>query len=225
MRKRQTAPPARDLPQAASSAAEATDPERWVDEHGDYLYSYAVFRLRDSAKSQDAVQETFLAALKSGRTFAGRSAERGWLLGILKHKISDAFREASRESSFSDMNFYEEEENAPFATGGLRKDAWIHSLGPSHWPAYPGQDLDREEFWKAFRACAARLPRRIREAFLMREVDEAETGAICETLNIRENNLWVMLHRARMALRRCLELNWFKPARLPGSKGKSTVTK
>ena len=75
-----------------------SDPERWVELYGDYLFRYAVLRLRDASKAEDAVQETFLAALKGGKTFAGLSAEKSWLVGILKNKISDHFRKASREN-------------------------------------------------------------------------------------------------------------------------------
>ena len=207
------------------SVPAVTDPDRWVDEHGDYLFSYALFRLRDPVKSQDAVQETFLAALKSGRTFAGRSAERGWLLGILKHKTHDSFRKSSRETSFTDLGFYEDEESGRFVMRGLRSGAWIHNLAPRNWPAHPGEDLDREEFWSVFRSCTAKLPRAICQAFLMRELDGAETANICATLNIKENNLWVMLHRARMALRHCLEKNWFAPAAKPATTVKSETPK
>ena len=69
-----------------------SDPERWVEEHGDYLFKFALVRLRDPAKAEDMVQETFLAALKGGQSFAGRSAEKSWLAGILKHKILDHYR-------------------------------------------------------------------------------------------------------------------------------------
>ena len=76
-----------------------SDPERWVELHGDYLFKYAMMRLRDRAQAEDAVQETFLAALKGGKTFAGRSAEKSWLVGILKNKICDYYRRASRETT------------------------------------------------------------------------------------------------------------------------------
>ena len=82
-----------------------SDPERWVEEHGDYLFKYALVRMRDAARAEDLVQETFLAALKGGKQFAGRSAEKTWLIGIMKNKIADYFRKASRETSFSDLTF------------------------------------------------------------------------------------------------------------------------
>ncbi|HEX4349991.1 MAG TPA: sigma factor, partial [Verrucomicrobiae bacterium] len=92
-------------PTGAKPGSALSDPERWVDEHGDYLFRFALARLRDPQRAEDAVQETFLAALKGGQNFAGRSAEKSWLTGILKNKIYDYFRKASRETSFTDLQF------------------------------------------------------------------------------------------------------------------------
>ena len=100
-----------------------------MDLHGDYLFKYALMRLRDPAKAEDAVQETFLAALKGGQTFGGRSAEKSWLVGILKNKIFDYYRKASRETSFTDLDFYADEESDRFVADGLGKGSWIHELG------------------------------------------------------------------------------------------------
>ena len=174
----------------------------------DYLFKYALMRLRDAAKAEDAVQETFLAALKGGKTFAGRSAEKSWLVGILKNKVCDHYRKASRETSFTDMEFYSDEESERFIPNGMFKDGWIHELGPQEWLS-PGAGLDSEVFWKTFHDCSIKLPKNVAAVFNLREVDGVEGKEICVLLNISENNLWVMLHRARMALRRCLETNWF----------------
>ena len=195
-------------PPDAKPAAGLSDPERWVDEHGDYLFKFALMRLRDPAKAEDAVQETFLAALKGGKNFAGRSAEKSWLVGILKNKIYDHFRKASRETSFTDLNFYDDEESDRFVADGLGKGGWIHELGPQSW-AKMGESLDNELFWQTYRDCAGKLPKNVAAAFSLREVDGLESKEVCAVLDISESNLWVMLHRARMALRRCLETNWF----------------
>jgi RNA polymerase sigma-70 factor (ECF subfamily) len=192
----------------APAAPGLSDPERWVELHGDYLFSYAMMRLRDTSKAEDAVQETFLAALKGGKSFAGRSAEKSWLVGILKNKISDYYRKASREISFTDMAFYSDEESDRFVADGLSKDSWIHELGPREWTS-PGASLDNEIFWQTFRDCSNKLPKNVGTVFTLREVDGIESREICAMLNVSESNLWVMLHRARMALRRCMETNWF----------------
>ena len=187
-----------------------SDPERWVEEHGDLLFKYALARLRDAARAEDLVQETFLAALKGGKSFAGRSAEKTWLIGIMKNKIADHFRKASRETSFTDMAFYADQENDQFVADGHSQGHWLMESAPSDWSFEAGANLDSEAFWKAFRECAGKLPKNINAAFCLREIDEIETKEVCRILNISENNLWVMLHRARMALRKCLEINWFE---------------
>lgn len=195
----------------ANAFAGLSDPERWVDEHGDYLFRYALMRLRDPSRAEDAVQETFLAALKGGKSFEGRSAEKSWLVGILKNKIYDHFRKAGRETSFTDMSFFGGEEKDAFEAEGVLKGHWLHDHGPQEWPK-AGENLDNDLFWKAYRDCAGKLPPNVATVFNLREVDGVESKEICAMLNISESNLWVMLHRARMALRRCLEINWFGKA-------------
>jgi RNA polymerase sigma-70 factor (ECF subfamily) len=195
----------------AEAAPGPSDPERWVELYGDYLFNYAMTRLRDPTKAEDAVQDTFLAALKGGRAFAGRSAEKSWLVGILKNKICDHYRRASRETPFTDLGFYSDEESGCFVAQGARKGAWNHELEPREWPN-PGESLDNEKFWQAYRDCSGKLPKNVAAVFNLREVDDLDSKRVCRMLNISERNLWVMLHRARMALRRCLETHWFGKA-------------
>lgn len=202
-----TARPALPLPEAEPERG-LSDPERWVELYGDYLFRYAVLRLRDAGKAEDAVQETFLAGLKGSKPFAGRSAEKTWLVGILKNKISDYFRKVSRETSFTDMEFYSDQESGQYVADGVFKGSWIHEHAPLEWPN-PGANLDNEAFWQTYRACSHKLPGNIGVVFALREMDGLESKEICALLNISESNLWVMLHRARMSLRRCLEINWF----------------
>ncbi len=83
-----------------------TDPDRWVDEHGDALFRYAILRLRDQELSEEVVQETFLEALRVRESFAGRSTERTWLIGILRHKILDHFRRRVRRREESNLDAY-----------------------------------------------------------------------------------------------------------------------
>jgi RNA polymerase sigma-70 factor (TIGR02943 family) len=201
-------PPQLAIAATPSAPAKLSDPERWVDEYSDYLFKYALSRLRDPARAEDMVQETFLAALKGGENFQGRSAEKSWLVGILKNKICDHYRKASRETSFTDLEFYSDEESDRYIPNGMFRDGWIHELGPQEW-SDPGASLDSEVFWQTFRDCSKKLPKDVSTVFNLREVDGVESKEICAMLNITENNLWVMLHRARMALRRCLEANWF----------------
>ena len=192
--------------QRGAAAVSVTDPERWVDEHGDVLYRYALTRVRKSDIAQDLVQETLLAAMRSHEKFAGQSSVRSWLCGILKHKLGDYFRKLGRETSFTDLEFLNDECAEKFVPEGY----WVHMNGPKEWKPEPDEVMHRDEFWKTMRDCLAKLPERVATVFMMREMDEVESKEICATLLISESNLWVMLHRARMALRECLAMNWFE---------------
>jgi RNA polymerase sigma-70 factor (TIGR02943 family) len=189
-----------------ASATAATDPERWVDEHGDVLYRYALERVRKPEVAQDLVQETLLAALRGYEKFASQSSARSWLCGILKHKLCDYYRKRGRETSFTDLEFLADECAEKFVPEGY----WVHVNGPKEWKPEADEVMHREEFWKTMRDCLAKLPERVATVFMMREMDDLESKEICATLSISENNLWVMLHRARMALRECLAMNWFE---------------
>lgn len=124
-----------------------SDAEQWVDDYGDYLFKFALARLRDETRAEEAVQETFLAALKGNRSFQGRSAEKTWLTGILKNKVYDYFRKSARETSFTDLEFYDDEESDRFVTERLGSGGWIHSQAPQEW-ASMGESLDNDLFGK-----------------------------------------------------------------------------
>jgi len=182
----------------------------WVDQYGDYLYKYAVFRLRDSSAAEDAVQETFLAAIKAYEKFEGRGSERTWLVGILKHKITDHFRRLAREAPVGES----EDEGSDHPEFFTRTDGWDNhwnnDYAPTEWNATPAQLVEQGDFWRVFSECLGPLPQRTATAFTLREVDGLTSEEICDLLNVTVNNLWVMLHRARLHLRNCLEKNWFK---------------
>ncbi len=184
------------------------DPEHWLDEYGDVLFSFVMVRVRDRSAAQDLVQETFLAALKARGSFAGRSTERAWLFGILRNKLADHYRLQSREVPLEDPESKTPEEEGFFHARGPGKDGWISRVGPKQWAA-PDASLVSKEFQAVFQECVSALPQKVAQVFLRREVDEMLSEEICKEFGISSNNFWVMLHRARMGLRRCLEVNWF----------------
>lgn len=185
------------------------DSDAWLDKHGDYLFRYAMIRLRDRSTAEDVLQETLLAALRSYDNFAGRSSERTWLVGILKHKLLDHFRRIGRESPIDTMA---EESVAEFFETASSAGSWRADQAPTDWHTTPAELLERSNFWEVFNDCLADLPERTASAFTLREVEGLKSREICETLGISVNNLWVMLHRARLHLRHCLEMNWFRRA-------------
>jgi RNA polymerase sigma-70 factor (TIGR02943 family) len=189
--------------------SQTPDFNAWVDLHGDYLYKYAIFRLRDGSAAEDCVQETFLAALKAYRGFEGRGSERTWLVGILKHKVTDHFRRVTREAPIGETEGEEFEHNEFFTRTDEWNNHWNNNYAPTDWHATPAELIERSDFWKVLNDCLSPLPERTASAFTLREVDGLTSEQICEALNITANNLWVMLHRARLHLRNCLEINWF----------------
>ncbi len=164
-----------------------------------YLMRYAGLQLRDPHAAEDAVQETLLAALAGEAGFGGRSNLRTWLTGILKHKIVDAIRRSSRETAVAPD---EEALEALFDERGH----WIDP--PAAWTD-PDGSLEQKQFLAALEACLERLPGRTAQAFLMREHLGCDTADICKDLGITATHCWVLLHRARAALRECLQATWF----------------
>jgi RNA polymerase sigma-70 factor (TIGR02943 family) len=178
------------------------DPSLWLQNHGDVLYRYALARVRSPHTAEDLVQDTFLAALKGAQSFSGRSAERTWLVGVLKHKIIDHFRKHKRMFLQEDL-----ETREPDPENYLdRKGTW--KVGQSAWITQPEKAAERTEFWQALNGCLDKLNERQRAVFVLRELQEQDAEDICSSLDISLSNLWVLLHRARLQLKSCLEHNW-----------------
>jgi len=179
------------------------DPETWVDRYGDYLYRFAVARIKDQAVAEDLVQETFLAALRGRKSFKGRSSVKTWLSAILKHKIVDYLRKKYREQVTNDTDTITETVNGFFHKNGSWK------IRPGKWNMDPSKIYEQREFMDTLFKCLAKLPDRQSKAFMLKEMEGYSTKEICNALEVSPTNSWVMLYRARMFLRRCLELFWF----------------
>lgn len=183
------------------------NPESWVDQYGDFLYRFALSRVKDPSIAEDLVQETFLAALKARKNFQGRSTARTWLIAILKHKIVDHIRKRVREQTSDKVeSMLNAAANDPADTSFNDEGDW--RVRPSKWAVDPMKLYEQKEFMDVLYQCLGELPERQAEAFMMREIDGFSTEEICKVLNISATNSWVMLYRARMWLRRCLENNW-----------------
>lgn len=190
--------------ESRSEAAIIDDPESWVEHYGDYLYRFALSRVKDPGVAEDLVQETFLAALRGRENFKGHSAVRTWLVAILKHKIVDYIRKKIREPSSDKIEARAGQTETDFSDRG----EW--QLRPSRWDVNPGKVYEQKEFLDVFYRCLAELPERLADAFMRREVDGLSTAEVCKALDISATNSWVMLYRARLSLRRCLEDKWLR---------------
>jgi RNA polymerase sigma-70 factor, ECF subfamily len=174
-------------------------PIEWLEKYGDYLYAFAMSRLHNQEMAEDLVQETLLAALQSQQNFSRNSSEKTWLTAILKNKIIDHYRRSSRQVSFAT-----EDEQADFFD---REGSWHES--PGKWTATPQNLLEQKEFQAILQESLANLPKNLSAVFILREIEGLDSKEICEILNLSPNNLWVMMHRARLLLRQSIETKWF----------------
>ncbi len=180
-------------------AASQLDTDRWVDAYGDALFHFALARVKDRDIAEDLVQDTFLAAVAAKDRFQGRSSVKTWLFGILKHKVIDHFRKKKTIVHAGDWIHDPDDLDAFFnAKGGWQ-------TRPQSWQTHPGKAQQNREFLDHFYRCLADLPIRSADAFVFREIEGMSTAEICGRLDITANNCWVMLYRARMLLRKCLE--------------------
>lgn len=180
-----------------------SDSSQWVDLYGDLLFRFCMLRVRDVSIAEDLVQETFLGALKSRESFKGQAAEKSWLIGILKHKIMDHYRKSSRDQNLN-QHVTDEKGFESFFSQQI-KESYEHQS----WGDDPSKNAENEEFRTVFQKCLKNIPPKLAQVFTMRELDNMPTEEICKELNISPTNLWVILHRARMGLKNCLEINWF----------------
>lgn len=181
------------------------DAHRWLADHGDYLFRTARRQLHSDALAEDAVQETLLAALEARARYAGDASPRTWLTGILKHKIVDLIRRNLREVEIPRDAAGEEAVDALFKQDGH----WVEP--PRPW-GNPQTEAELSQLRRALDECADRLKPLMAQVFSLREAAGMETEDICKELGITPTNCWVLLHRARLFMRQCLELNGFSKA-------------
>ena len=172
-----------------SASRQPSQPERWLAEHADHLYGYALLRVGRAELAEDLVQETLLAAFESRTTYAGRSSERTWLVGILKHKLVDRLRRESKVAATSELGLTDQWLDALYDQTGHWADP------PGRWGVDPAQIVEQREFWEAFERCRAGLPDRLREVFSLRLLDNVPAEEVCGALDISAANLWTLLHR------------------------------
>jgi RNA polymerase sigma-70 factor (TIGR02943 family) len=177
--------------------------EKWVSDYSDMLFRFAALRVNDKETARDLVQETFLAAWRNYEKFKGEISEKNWLFTILKNKIIDHYRKASTrltqqmpEGNDND-NFFDDTQH--FAASQI----------PNAWGIDYNQTIERKEFYEVLAKCKQKLKDLQGVAFTMKYLDGIESEEICKALDITPSNYWVLIHRAKIQLRSCLEKNWF----------------
>lgn len=198
-----------------------TDPLTWLDRYGDLLYRVAIKRVGDSQSAEDLVQDTLLAAWQARDTFSGMSTESTWLIAILKRKVVDHFRRNWRQvdpvsSQSSDDPIHD------FIDSGNHAGHWNPDRAPGAWGENPETLMNNQQLKEALEHCIGSLPKSLSIIYTLKEIDGISTDDICRDFSMTPSNVWVMLHRARAGLRRCLEKNWFSTS---GKTNRNTMIK
>ena len=197
-----------DTPKDLSNPAVTV--KSWVGLYSDTMYTWAYYKTGNKETAEDLVQDTFLSAYMAMPLFEGRSDPKTWLLGILKNKIAEHFRkfyksQMSTESQETDNranewlnNFFDED------------GSWNKDQQPSGWTEESKNLLDDAEFLGVLQGCMGKLPTNWNAAIQLKYLEGRKGDLICQELQVTPTNFWQMLHRAKLQLRKCLEIHWFK---------------
>jgi RNA polymerase sigma-70 factor (ECF subfamily) len=183
-----------------------SDPATWVDAHGDRLFRYALSRIRDERAAEDLIQDTLITAFKARDKFLGNSSELTWMIGILRNKIFEHLRRQSREVPLVPSDDDDREGDSFDGTGH-----WKDAVAPADWGGDPHRKAESAEFSAALRNCLEALAPNVARAFVLREMEGVEHRQCAEAMGVPPGHVAVLLYRARMRLRRCLERGFFAP--------------
>ena len=177
------------------------DPNKWIDLYSDYLFNYTISRVSDREIAKDLIQDTFIAGLKSMKNFKGDASERTWLISILKRKIIDHYRKINSNKGKAEVRMtYSSEEN---------EGDWLEERVADPFDKTAEDAIENTELGDAIYDCLGKLPEKQAKIFKMKTILNYETEAICNELDITASNLWVIIHRARVAMADCMQKNWF----------------
>jgi len=175
----------------------------WVTSYTDSLYAWAYSKVADKPTAEDLVQETFLSAYQSFEKFRSESSPKTWLFSILNNKIIDHLRQKIKAPALSgDTAFFE-----MYFDG---RERWQRSERPKEWQGTDLNLLDNSEFKNTLQKCMENLPRNWNTAMQLKYLQQKDGQEICQDLQISPSNFWQLIHRAKLQLRKCLELHWFK---------------
>jgi RNA polymerase sigma-70 factor (TIGR02943 family) len=178
---------------------------KWMTDYSDVLYRYALQRLQEEELCKDILQEVFLAAWRNMDTYKGEASIKNWLFVILKNKITDQYRKSNSQmvletiqQEHNDHSFFDEE------------DHWRKGMYPKQWSVDFNNQVEAKEFQQVFSSCGKKLKQLQHNVFVLKYVDGLSSEEICSGLGLTSGNYWVLLHRAKVQLRACLEKNWMQ---------------
>lgn len=187
------------------------NPQNWVSNYGDYLFSIALMKTNNTEVAEDLVQDTFLSAIKGADGFKGESSEKTWLVRILNNKIIDYYRKKDVLKGTVDyLDSTEKSFDEHYFEANHHSDAyWKKDAMPDHWKSDADSSINESEFNKVLEFCLQKLPSKLSPVFILKYMDDKDSDSICKELEISSSNYWVIIHRAKLLMRACLEKNWF----------------
>jgi RNA polymerase sigma-70 factor (TIGR02943 family) len=183
-------------------------PMQWIDEYSDTLFTWALHKTGNRNLAEDLVQDTYLAAVIALPQFESKSSPKTWLFSILNNKIIDYYRKEYRKNLPRKNN--SDEYGDQLLKQNFSEDGhWNKEAAPKEWKADEEHLLDNESFNNQMADCMNKLPAHWKAALQLKFLEEKKGEEICQELEITPTNFWQILHRAKVQLRKCIELNWF----------------
>jgi RNA polymerase sigma-70 factor (ECF subfamily) len=183
-------------------------PAQWLNKYGDYLYSLALLKVNNKEVAEDLIQETFLSAYKSRDSFKNNSSEKTWLTAILKNKIIDYYR---KNDVLKNVDSYISDTETGFSEHFFNSSDghWRASALPEAWQEFADARINQNEFNQIVQYCIGKMPSKLVPVFIAKFLEDEDSDKICKDFNISSSNYWVIIHRAKVLIRSCLEKNWY----------------
>ncbi|MCX6199371.1 MAG: sigma-70 family RNA polymerase sigma factor [Bacteroidetes bacterium] len=187
------------------------EPEKWIDRYGDILFNYTITRINKREVAEDLVQETFFSAYKARESFQQEASEKTWLIAILKRKIIDHYR---KKSTQNELSVFDKDSKDDFVNYFFDKESgngghWADSSAPQEWRKDFQTSVESDEFNAILKNCLGKLSEKTSAVFTLKNMEDLDSDEICKELQITASNYWVLMHRAKLQLRECMEKNWF----------------
>lgn len=187
------------------------EPEKWIDRYSDILFNYTITRINRREVAEDLVQETFFSAYKARESFQHEASEKTWLISILKRKIIDHYR---KKSTQNELSIFDKDSKDDFMNHFFDKESgneghWTDSSSPQEWRKDFQTSVESDEFNAILKNCLDKLSGKTSTVFTLKNMEDLDSDEICKELQISPSNYWVLMHRAKLQLRECMEKNWF----------------
>ncbi len=188
------------------------EPEKWIERYSDVLFSYTISRISKREVAEDLVQETFFSALKGKSSYLGNASEKTWLIAILKRKIIDHYRKKSTQNELKVFDTYSKDGfmNHFFDKESIPSGHWTETSSPQEWRKDFQTSVESDEFQAILKNCLSKLTDKTSAVFVLKNMEDLDSEEICKELQITPSNYWVLMHRAKLQLRECMEKNWFR---------------